>query len=102
MLGRCPCEGGDDGAGSMQEEIDERMRVLLQKRRDRAFLQTLKHHVRKQRGVQKPGASVDLQAVGGPPSSAGRDFSRADSFPAQGLLSAVEGPDKITCLTVNG
>ena len=41
-----------------------------QKRRDKSLLLTQEHHVRKQRGVQKPGASRG-PAVGGAPGWAG-------------------------------
>lgn len=80
--------GAASAWGRFQEDqVDERMGVLpRQKRRDRACLQQQdcllpqEHHVRKQRGVLRPGASVDLQVGGGGAGLGQRgDFSWADS-----------------------
>ena len=70
-----------------------------QKRRDKALLLTQEHHVRKQKGVQKPGASRGA-GCGRGAGLGGKGLLCADSFPIQGPLSAVEGPNKIICHTV--
>lgn len=91
--------GRYDEAGSLQEENEERMGGPRQKRRDKALLLTQEHHVRKQSGVQKPGAS-GWAGCGRAAGLGGKGLLHAASFPTQGLLWAVEGPNKIICHTV--
>lgn len=66
-----------------------------QKRRDKSLLLTQEHHVRKQRGVQKPGASRG-PAVGGAPGWAGRDFSVQILFLFRGRFRLSKGLTKLS------